>query len=325
MDRTERFYKIQLLLRQSGLVTMRQMCTALEVSRATICRDLDYLRDRLGVPVQWDSVAKGYRLQGLKGDATQHELPGIWFSQREIHALLSMIELMSQLEPEGLLAPRIAPFRERLEDLLQEGTGHAKEALQRIRIMPIANRRISNDYFQLIAHALLTAKRLQIDYYGRQTDQTVSREISPQRLVYYRDNWYLEAYCHLREGLRSFSIDAVTAASLVEKTVKLVSDQQLQHIFESSYGIFNGPGQQVARLRFTPFRARWVAHENWHPQQVGRLLSDGSYELDVPFGQDWELLQDILKQGADVEVLEPPALRNKVANMLEQMRLMYDA
>jgi predicted DNA-binding transcriptional regulator YafY len=58
---------------------------------------------------------------------------------------------------------------------------------------------------------------------------------------------------------------------------------------------------------------------------VGRLLADGSYELDVPYGKDWELLQDILKQGADVEVLEPPALRTKVASTLEQMRLRYDA
>jgi predicted DNA-binding transcriptional regulator YafY len=326
MDRTERFYKIQALLRERGLITMRQMCSVLEVSRATVCRDLDYLRDRLGVPIQWDAASRAYKLEGFKSvDSSKipHELPGIWFSQREIHALLSMIELISQLEPEGLLSPRIAPFRKRLEDLLEQGTGSARQALQRIRIVPIANRQISNDYFQLIAHALLSAKRLRIDYYGRQTDQTVSREVSPQRLIYYRDNWYLEAYCHLRESLRSFSIDAVTSAVALEHPARRISDQELERVFESSYGIFNGPGQQMASLRFTPFRARWVAREKWHPHQVGRLLPDGSYELDVPYGGDWELIQDILRQGADVEVLGPPELRAKVAKTIEQMQSLY--
>jgi predicted DNA-binding transcriptional regulator YafY len=323
MDRTERFYKIQALLRQRRLVTMRQLCDALEVSRATVCRDLDYLRDRLGVPVSWDALQRAYRLDGIEGQVDGHELPGVWFSEREIHALLTIIELMAQLEPEGLLSQRIAPFRERLEQLLEQGTGSASEALKRIRIIPMGQRQISSDHFQLIAHGLLKRRRLHIAYYGRQADIIVPREISPQRLVYYRDNWYLDAYCHLRDGLRSFSIDAIRLANLLDGEAVELGEPEVNAFFESSYGIFNGPSRQVARLKFTPFRARWVARERWHPEQVSVLMPDGSYLLDVPYGQDWELIQDILKQGSDVEVMAPESLRAKVTEAIAAMASVY--
>jgi len=323
MDRTERFYKIQSLLRQRGLVTMREFCAALEVSRATVCRDLDYLRDRLGVPVQWDASERAYQLAGFEGHSSGHELPGVWFSEREIHALLTIIELMSQLEPEGLLSPRIAPFRARLEQLLEQGMGSAGEALRRIRIIPMGQRQVSSDQFQIITHGLLKRQRLHIAYYGRQKDVMVPRDISPQRLVYYRDNWYLDAYCHLREGLRSFSIDAIRLVSLLEQAAIDLSEDEVGVFFESGYGIFNGPSQQVAKLKFTPFRARWVARERWHPDQVSTVMSDGSYLLDVPYAQDWELIQDVLKQGSDVEVLAPEPLRIKVKETIAAMATVY--
>jgi predicted DNA-binding transcriptional regulator YafY len=323
MDRTERFYKIQALLRRRQYVSMRQMCEALEVSRATVCRDLDYLRDRLGVPIVWDAAERAYRLEGFEGQVDGHELPGVWFSEREIHALLSMMELMSRLEPEGLLSPRIAPFRERLEQLLQQGTGSAAEALKRIRIIPIGQRQVTDEQFQLVTTGLLKRRRLHIAYYARQSDSVIPRDISPQRLVYYRDNWYVDAYCHLRDGLRSFSIDAIRTATLLEQDALELDDTVVSRFFDGSYGIFNGPSQQVAKLKFTPFRARWVARERWHPDQVSVVSPDGSYLLDVPYGEDWELIQDILKQGADVEVLAPEGLRVKVRDAIAAMSRRY--
>lgn len=323
MDRTERFYKIQAMLMAKPSVTMKQMQDALEVSRATLNRDLAYMRDRLNIPFAWNPTLRGYALTRQQSSDKTFELPGVWFSQQEIHSLLTMIELISKLEPGGLLLPHVTPFKNRLEGLLDEGIGSSKEVMSRIRILPMAQRQVSGEYFQVITHALVQRQRLEIKHFARQTGQDTERQISPQRLVYYRDNWYLDAYCHLREGLRSFALDAINDVQLMEKTAKGVTEAELHEMFETSYGIFSGKNKQVAKLKFTPFRAQWVAREVWHPEQVGQVHADGSYTLEVPYGEDWELIQDILRQGEDVKVLAPESLKNKVKEMLKKILAQY--
>ena len=313
MDRTERFYKIQALLKRPRGTTMRELQGALDVSRSTLCRDLDYLRDRLGVPIAWNPKLGVYRLDGTSGD---QELPGIWFSEREIHSLLSMMELIDQLEPAGLLSPRIAPLKERLNKLLEEGTGSAKEAVKRIRILPMAQRPVDAELFQILVDALINRKRLAVRHLGRRNGQTTERDVSPQRLVYYRDNWYLDAFCHLRDDLRSFALDAIETASPNEKPAVSVGDHTLKAFFEDSYGIFNGKPDKVAVLKFSPFRAQWVAREIWHPKQTGKVLADGSFQLEIPYREDLELVREILKEGPEVEVLSPKSLRDLVISQL---------
>ena len=323
MDRTERFYKIQAMLMAKPSVTMKQMQDTLEVSRATLNRDLAYMRDRLGIPFAWDATLRGYALTRQQSKDKTFELPGVWFNQQEIHSLLSIIELITKLEPGGLLQTQVAPFKARLEGLLDDGTGDSKEALNRIRILPMAQRQVSSEYFQLITYALVQRKRINVQHFARQTGQSTERQLSPQRLVYYRDNWYLDAYCHLRDGLRSFSLDALSKVTLLDQAAKAVDEVELRETFETSYGIFTGKNSQVAKLKFTPFRAQWVAREIWHPEQIGQVHADSSYTLEVPYGEDWELIQDILRQGSDVEVLSPPALKLKVKETIQKMLALY--
>jgi predicted DNA-binding transcriptional regulator YafY len=162
-----------------------------------------------------------------------------------------------------------------------------------------------------------------ITYYSRGSGEETERTLSPQRLVNYRGNWYVDAWCHLRGDLRSFSVDAIRKADVLTDRAKAVAERDLKEYFETSYGIFRGKANKVAKLRFTPERARWVAGEVWHPQQKGAFEKDGSYVLEVPYHDDRELVMDVLRHGADVEVLGPLELRDATAKALRSALARY--
>jgi predicted DNA-binding transcriptional regulator YafY len=143
--------------------------------------------------------------------------------------------------------------------------------------------------------------------------------------VHYRDNWYLDAWCHLADAVRSFALDAVEDASVLEEPAIEVPEADLNRLLGAGYGIFSGEKVQWAKLRFTAQRARWVAAEEWHPQQRGSFDEAGRYILEVPYSQDPELMMDILKHGAEVEVLEPRELRDRLAQQLSTAAHQYRA
>jgi predicted DNA-binding transcriptional regulator YafY len=171
--------------------------------------------------------------------------------------------------------------------------------------------------FNAATTALVQRKRLKIEYHGRTRGEVTDREISPQRLVHYRDNWYLDAWCHLRKGLRSFALERIRAAQVSSRAALDVAEAKLDKHFATAYGIFAGSPKQMAVLRFTAERARWVADEQWHPRQAGRFLDDGRYELEVPYSDPRELVMDILRHGSDVEVVAPAELRASVVRQLQ--------
>ena len=152
----------------------------------------------------------------------------------------------------------------------------------------------------------------------RGRDELTEREISPQRLIHYRENWYLDAWCHLRNELRSFAVDAIRRAEIVDTAARNIPEKTLEQVLGAGYGIFSGRKVENARLLFSAERARWVANERWHPRQKGQLLADGSYLLELPYSDHRELVMDILKFGPDVEVLGPPSLRIRVAERLNR-------
>jgi len=316
MDRTERFHLIDMMLSGPGVVTFQHMLDRLEVSRATLKRDLEYLRNRLNAPIVWDRDTGGYRFERNERVGGQYELPGLWFSAEEIHALLSMQHLLASLDAGGLLGPHIQPLMARITGLLGSGRHPAEEVRKRIRLIPLAARKLPLDHFAALGSALLRRKRLQVTYYAKSGDETSEREISPQRLVFYRENWYLDAWCHLREGLRSFAVDGVRRAEILESHARDVPEKTLDAVLGSGYGIFSGRRVAWAKLRFTPERARWVALEQWHPKQRGKFLRDGRYQLEVPYADDRELVMDILRHVPEVEVLAPASMRDAVIGKL---------
>jgi predicted DNA-binding transcriptional regulator YafY len=324
MGGTERIYQIDQMLSGRAFVTRQELQERLGVSWATLKRDLAYLKDRLHAPIVHDRDLGGYRFdQGGTRIGPQYELPGLWFSAAEIHALLTMQHLLSNLDTGGLLGPQIKPLLARLTALLGAADNPAEQVQRRVRVETVGARKFDLDHFQAVGSALLRRKRLMIVYHARGTDATTMREVSPQRLVYYRDNWYLDAWCHLRDDLRAFAVDAIERAEILDTRARDVAEKRLDEVLGSGYGIFTGDDVTWATLRFTPERARWVAAERWHPQQQGTMRRDGSYELRLPYSDDRELIMDVLKYGADCVVVGPKALRERVVAELERSRERY--
>ena len=314
MSAMERIYKIDSLLASRKAISSAELMDRLQVSLPTLKRDIGYMRDRLNAPIIYDRQLGGYRFDHQPSPTgPAYELPGLWFSAAEIHALLTMQHLLANLDTGGLLGPQIHPLQSRLKALL--GTAHnaADDVIQRVRILSMGARDYSPEHFQTIGSALLRRKRLTIRYYSRSTGATTTREISPQRLIHYRDNWYLDAWCHLRHDLRSFAVDAIEQAAEQDQPAEEIDPPELDKKLAAGYGIFAGENIQWATLLFSAERARWVAREHWHPQQTGQYLPDGRYQLRLPYSNDPELIMDILKYGQACTVLEPPGLVERIA------------
>lgn len=313
MPLNERIYKIEQLLKNRRVVPFDLMKERTSASRASLNRDIQFMRDRLHMPIVFDRDLGGYRLDGGGGKPVQTELPGLWFNDAEIHALLTMQQLISGLDRGGLLGPHLKPLMARLKELLGSADNSASEVQKRVRVLGVHVRNLPLENFAAVGSALLRRKRIQLRYHARSSDQPTEREVSPQRMVYYRDNWYLDGWCHLRNDIRSFAVDAIERIEILESRAKDVPEQELDEVLGAGYGIFSGKEVKWAKLRFTPERARWVASERWHSKQKGSFEPDGSYLLEVPFSHPQELMMDILRHGAAVDVVGPASLRNKVA------------
>jgi predicted DNA-binding transcriptional regulator YafY len=234
-----------------------------------------------------------------------------------------MQHLLGDLGAGGILQDQIAPLMARLNAMLGSANDPAESARRKVLIASVGRRPLRMAHFQQIGKSLLQGKRLRITYAARSTDETTEREVSPLRLVHYRENWYLDAWCHLRNELRNFSVDRIGAVQALEVAAKVVSQKQIAHALGPGYGIFAQGKLKWATLRFTPYRARWVASEQWHPDQRGAFDHEGHYLLQVPFTDSREILMDILKYGADCEVRTPATLRSEVRREVHRLQAIY--
>jgi len=317
MSRDERLHIIMKVLRSRGAFTRDEMITELEVSHPTFKRDLEFLRSRYQVDILYDTSEGLYRLAtagqlpGRAKRGNKVELAGLWFSQQELQALLSMYVLLEGYGAREVLGPHLAPFQKRLEDLLGPSQVLDQQLRARIRILPMASRKPSQ-YFPRLANAVLARRRVRIVYTSRARGDQTERVVSPQRLVHYRDNWYLDAYCHLRERLSTFSVDAMVRVRTLQEAAIEISEEELESTLAASYGIFSGKPIDTAVLQFSAERSRWVCAESWHPDQTGKWVGD-QWQISFPYSDTRELVMDIMRHGADVRIVSPASLRELVA------------
>lgn len=321
MDRYERILALHRHLKSARYpVSLQTLMDDLACSRATLYRDIAFLRDALGAPLE-SLGDSGFRYD--EKQAERFELPGLWLSSDELHALLAAHQMLTRTG-QGVLSSALAPLKGRIDTLLAQQAGGRRWPVERVRVIASGVRRRDETAFRLVASSVLERRQLSFDYLARSTNQPSHRRVSPQRLTHYRGNWYLDAWDHDREALRSFSVDRITHAKLHDESARDLPDTELDQHLASSYGIFSGTPKGTATIVFSAKAARWVADEHWHSKQEGRFLPDGRYELRLPYSNAKELLMDVMRYGTDAVIVEPPSLRAQARTLLQLSLAAYD-
>lgn len=292
---------------------MRKLRERMECSDKTVMRTINTLRDYCLAPLVYSRDAKGWYYDDKAGERFQ--LPGLWLTGNELLSLSALTSILEDLG-DGVLHDELSAIERSVDALLAARHIDPKVIASRVRVLPMAKRQQSSYQFTAIADALIQRKRLDIRYVSYSGQKTL-RTISPQTLVYYRDNWYLDAWCHKRNAIRTFSIPRIQHLNLLAGKAKSVNRKALSEHFQKSYGIFAGGSHSTAKLRFFGATARDVAAQKWHSKQQGQWQGE-EYLLSFPYSDDRELIQDILRHTPHVYVEAPAKLRKRVQVRLQQ-------
>ncbi|MDX8401094.1 MAG: WYL domain-containing protein [Mariprofundaceae bacterium] len=309
--RYELVYELDRLLKaRRGPLPREEICERLEISPAHFKRLLRFMREYLQAPI-FNVRRRGYRYD----PTVAFELPGVWFSPEELHALLLIEQLAGGL-PDGVFGAGLARIRKRARAMLEAYLGADQAA--RVRVLSTGRRGQALPAFAPAVRALRERRRLRLAYHSRSKGERTAREVSPQRLVHYRGNWYLDAWCHRAEALRSFALERIEAVEPLDACCHECSEAMLDRHLATGFGIFGGEPDKLARIRFTEKAARWVRDEEWHPHQQMRELPDGGIELAIPYANPTELIMEIARWGPEAEALAPASLRRAMADWHER-------
>lgn len=314
MDRLRKSIEFQKCFLECRERSPEYLMEKMECGRHTLYRIVAMLRANFDMPVAFDQEKKVWRLED---DSKKFKFPYIWFNSRDVLVLLALLETYREF-PFGIISEEIEPFKDKLKGVISSEKGEMGELLRKIKIIPIGYRKVPRESLTLICQALALNRKAEISYRDRQKEEFSVREVSPIQLVRYRDNWYLDAFCHKRGELRTFSLDRISDARILEEKARKVQRKEAEEYFAESYGIFGGKAKEKAVLQFSPEIAKWVSSEMWHPKQEASYARNGSYILKFPFSDERELVLDIMRYGDSVEVISPESLRKTVRKKLQR-------
>ena len=307
----ERFVWFDNEARRSRFPNATSLARQFEIASKTAQRSIEYFRDRLRAPLEYHHSSKGYFYTD-----PSFQLPVLRITEEELLALLISRKLLTEASA-GPLADELASVSQRLGSLLTAslpGRTRPEEAFSfRWKNInptdPLA--------FEVVASALLQGRQLTFCYYSPASSSCTTRTVEPHHLVNYMGNWYLVAFCHLRNEWRPFMLGRMSLCQIEAATFESRPVEEWQPQLHDTYGIFQNKESFDVVLRFTPERARWVKNEIWHEAQKEEIQEDGSLLRTITASHEAEIMMEILKHGSHVEVLEPGWLREKV---VEEMR-----
>jgi predicted DNA-binding transcriptional regulator YafY len=317
MSQTERLYWIDAQIRSGQYPNAQAVCERFGVRRRTAYADRDYLVRKLHAPLVYDRTHDGWTYTD-----TTFTLPFLVLSRSEAaglrRALLAAQEYLGAADARALalITERLAPH---LSALTRETVGGA------IRLSGSVS--VAEALLDACERAVTDRHRLHILYDGAHRGEITDRVIRPYHLHNARGEWYLIAYCELRQDFRTFFLGRIREYELLQPDCAFTRDPgfTLEEHLMRAFGMISGEKLVTVRARFSPYQARWIRERQYHPSQEVEEQPDGSLMVTLRVAGTVEIGRWLKGYGAEVEVLEPPSLREEIAAEAKKLTKIYSA
>ncbi len=315
----ERFIWFHSQIKAGRFPNAGHLAKKFELSGRTGQRDIEFFRDRLGAPLEYNRLLRGYCYTD-----DSYELPALWISETNILALSLAVRLASTI-PDQALKDELCRLIDRIPMRIGDKSMPCLEQLSsKVSVKNIEYSNVDREIFRQTVEALFAETSLYIVYHSPHTDTTTARTIRPLHLMHYMGSWHLIAWCGTRRELRNFALSRIRTTSSATEYLNLPDNlPELKEYTRQHFGIMQGDSSIEVDLRFTSKIAPWVSEQIWHPQQRSAINPDGSLTLHFPVADFRELVKTILSYGADIEVLEPPELKTLVREEIDRMAKIY--
>ena len=299
----ERMLQIHQAIQAGDYPNASTLAESLEVSSKTAQRDLDFLRDRMGLPLAYDSQRFGYYYT-----EDVNAFPTLQITEGELFALLVAEKALQQYRGTPFEKPLVSAFQKMAAALPDTVSLNLADWNQTISFRTSAEPLLNLEVFDLLARA--TARRLQLRLIYRKPGRSEgeARVVDPYHLANINGEWFLFAYCHLRHDIRTFAPARMTAVQLTGKTFERPKKFSLDNRLKDSFSVLSGAGQHAVVIRFSARAADYIREKKWHPSQQLRPLKSGGLELRLTLSSLAEIQRWILGWGGEAAPVKPPEL-----------------
>lgn len=296
----------------------RKLADELEVSSKTIQRDIDFMRDRMGMPIEYDQLHFGFAYT-----EPVTNFPGIEVSEGEVIALFVAQKALEQYRGTSF-EKRLKSAFAKLTDALKDRIGfHWGDVDSAISFRGIGTSVADIELFETVSRAVLDSHELDFEYKKLGSARYERRRIQPYHLGCIENQWYLFGLDLARQQLRTFALPRMRAPLNTKARFRRPPDFSIAAHLSDSFGVFKGRARHRVRIHFDSFAARLVSEREWHPGQKLKPLPGGELELAMELGSFEEIERWILSWGCHATVLDPPALIKRLRETAQALASTY--
>lgn len=316
----ERIKEFDRSVRAGEYPNARSMARRLEVSPRTIQRDIEFMRDRHGAPLVFDSNRNGYAYEDRS-----YRLSSIQLTQGELIALVvgeSVVKTYKGTPFAADLAKAVRKIKDVLDDPIIINPSQFGETYSfRSSTESVSDPAIFN---ALIA-AVDSRRRIDITYWSASSEVETNRSVDPYHLAAIDTAFYLVAYCHHRQRILMFSPSRIRSITLTETRFEIPDSFDASKYFADAFSVMRGQDDEnhLVKLRFTSEAAKYVRERKWHSSQTLEPLSGGGIVMTLCVSHLREVERFVLSWGGDCEALAPQVLRDNIQRQLLSASTFY--